>query len=140
MSRIRTYVVGRDRTCDVRLDDESVSRRHAEVVRVEKGRLYVTDRATTNGTFVLDGRRWQAIRQSFVEPADSLRFGDCEMTAERLDGLCLRDGAGSPGGHDAVDGTGAPAVAGDALDPTHGVERVPETGELVEKEPPRRRR
>ena len=89
MSRIRTYVVGRGRGCDVRLDDPSVSRRHAELVRVAGGRLYVTDCATANGTFVLAGEAWREVRQAFVDPRGRIRFGDCRMSAARLDALCV---------------------------------------------------
>ena len=134
MSRLRTYVVGRERGCDVRLDDASVSRRHAEVVRVSDGRLYVTDCATTNGTFVLDGGDWRAIRQTFLEPSARIRFGDCGMTAGRLDALCPRDDAGPSGGGDAgvvLDGLTPPEEA--TLDPSRGLVRDPETGEVLEK-------
>ena len=90
MPRIRTCIVGRERGCEVPLDDPSISRHHAEVVRLSGGRLYVTDRATTNGTFILDGDDWRPIRQAFLEPAGRIRFGDLEMSAGRLDALCAR--------------------------------------------------
>ena len=141
MSSVRTYVVGRARTCDVRLDDASVSRRHAEVVRVSGGRLFVTDCATTNGTFVLDDRAWCPIRQAHVAPADTVRFGDVEMRVDWLDALCRRNDARAGGG------AGGEAIAAgeahredDTPDPSHGLARVPETGELIEKERPRGRR
>ena len=141
MSRVRTYVVGRDRACDVRLEDPSVSRRHAEVVRASGGGLFVTDCATTNLTYVMDGRRWRAIRQELVEPAGRLRFGDCEMTVERLDALCPRGEVFPGGGGDAGSaGAGAGTRGDDTPDPTHGMERIPDTGELIEKEPPPRQR
>ena len=134
MSRLRTYVVGRERGCDVSLDDASVSRRHAEVVRVSDGRLYVTDCATTNGTFVLDGGDWRGIHQTFLEPTDRIRFGDCEMTAGRLDALCPRD-AGPPGaGGDAGDGpSGSRPLEEDAPDPSRGLKRNRWTGKVIEK-------
>ena len=94
MPPIRTCIVGRERRCDVRLDDPSISRQHAEVVRVSGGRLYVTDRATTNGTFILDGDDWRRIRQAFLEPGGRVRFGDVEMSARRLDAWCARPGGG----------------------------------------------
>ena len=133
MSRIRTYVVGRARGCDILLEDASVSRRHAEIVRLPDGHLYVTDRATTNGTFVLVGDEWRPVRQTFVKPTDSIRFGDCQMTAARLDALCPRDGADASG-----DEAGPAPAAEDALDPSRGLVRDPETGEVLEKEPPPR--
>ena len=141
MTRIRTYVVGRARGCDVRLDDSSVSRRHAELVRLPDGRLYVTDCATTNGTFVLGGGEWREVQQTFVEPIDRIRFGDCRMTAARLDALCPRDDARASGGEAAAPASaGSARKADEALDPTRGLVFDPETGEVLEKEPPRIRR
>ena len=140
MSSVRTYVVGRERTCHVRLDDPSVSRRHAEVVRVSGGRLLVTDCATTNGTSVLDDRTWRDIRQALVEATDRIRFGDCEMTVDRLDTLCRRDdGRPSVAADGEAPGAGRAPHEEDTLDPRHGLARDPETGELIEKRTPPRR-
>ena len=135
MSRVRTYVVGRDGTSDVRLDDSTVSGRHAEVVRVEGGRLYVTDCATTNGTYVLAGREWRAIRQAVVEPTDRLRFGELEMTVDRLDELCPAEAAhgAAVGAADYAAAVPPPPAPGSIQRP----EFDPETGELIEKAPRR---
>ena len=140
MSRIRTYVVGRERGCDVRLDDASVSRRHAEIVRLPDGRLHVTDRATTNGTFVRDGSAWRAIRQAFVEPAHSLRFGDCQVVASRLAASFPSDDPPPSGAAAGIGPTGSAGAADDAPDASRGLVRDPETGEILEKPPPRVRR
>ena len=88
MSRITTYLVGRDPRCDRRIDDPSVSRRHAEVVPASDGRLYITDCASSGGTFVRRGGEWTRIRQAWVGPADRVRFGGCEMGAADLTALC----------------------------------------------------
>ena len=138
MSRVRTYVVGRDGTCDVRLDHSTVSGRHAEVVRVEGGRLYVTDCATTNGTYVLAGREWRAIRQAVVEPTDRLRFGGFEMTVRRLDDLCPAEGAPRAAGGAADHAAAGPTPPPPAPGPIRRPEFDPETGELIEKTPRRR--
>ena len=100
MSRIATYLVGRDSRCDYRIDDASVSRRHAEVVPASGGRFYVTDRASTGGTFVRRDREWARIRQAWVGPTDRIRFGGHELATADL--AVLRgantdlDAAGSP--------------------------------------------
>lgn len=134
MSRIRTWIVGREPGCDVVLRDDSVSRRHAEVVRLPDGRLHVTDRATTNGTFILRGGDWEAVRQTFLEPADQVRFGDCRLTADRLGALCPRDDR-PPGG------SSPPGAEEETLDDSKELVVDPETGEVREREPgPRRRR
>ena len=123
--QFKTFVVGREQGCDIRLEDASVSRCHAEVVPLSGGRLYVTDRATINGTFVRDGDDWRAIRQAILEPTDRIRFGDCRMTAGRLNALCARDDPGPSDGHEE-----------DRLDPNKGLVRDPETGEILEQQPP----
>ena len=87
MSRITTYLLGRDPRCDYRIDDVSVSRRHAELVPVPDGRFHVTDRGSTGGTFVRHGREcreWTRIQQAWVGPADRIRFGGYEMAAAEL--------------------------------------------------------
>ena len=132
MSRIRTYIVGREPGCDVRLDDASVSRHHAEVVRLSGGRLYVTDRATTNGTFVLDGDAWRRIRQAFLKPGGRVRFGDVEMSAGRLDDSCPRADARAVDGNQDAD---AGPKKQDSPAPSKGLVRDPTTGEILEQEP-----
>ena len=142
MSRIRTWIVGRDPACDVVLDDETVSRRHAELVRLPDGRLYVTDRATMNGTFILDGRDWRPIRQTLLAPTDSIRFGlKCSLTGGRLDALCPRDDVRPGGGAGAGGASGGgsqhggapstePAEEDDRPDPSKELVVDPETGEI----------
>ena len=94
MSRVTTYLVGRDPRCHHRLRDPSVSRRHAEVVPAPDGRFYVTDCASIGGTFVR-GREWTRIRQAWVGPSDRIRFGGHEMAAADL--ATPRGGRATPG-------------------------------------------
>lgn len=56
-----THLIGRDRECFIRLlDDQDVSRRHAEL-RVEDGGLFVRDLGSRNGVTV-DGRKAEAVQ------------------------------------------------------------------------------
>lgn len=143
MSRIRTWMVGRDPACDVVLDDEGVSRRHAELVRLPDGRLYVTDRVTTNGTFISDGGDWRRIRQTLLSPTDRIRFGSqFSLTGGRLDALCPRDdarpgggaGAGGASGRGARPGGAPPPKEDGRPDPRKKLVVDPETGEVREQE------
>src|SRR5712672_3182231 len=70
-------VLGRDKGCDVVLDDASVSRRHAVLEEDGKGGLRLRDLASANGTF-LDGVRigQRGVPASF---GARLRFGDVEL-------------------------------------------------------------
>jgi adenylate cyclase len=63
-------VVGRAASCDIVLDDHSVSREHAALL-VSNGRLRVVDLNSRNGTF-LNG---EAVQQVDLVPGDNVTFG-----------------------------------------------------------------
>lgn len=66
----RAIEIGRAPTCDIPIDHESVSRRHARVLR--KGPTYwVEDLGSTNGTFVNDGR----VAAHDLAQGDQLKIG-----------------------------------------------------------------
>lgn len=67
-------VIGRLPSCDFVVGDESVSRRHAMLIR-QGDRVILTDLGSTNGTF-LNGR-WTA--QAEVQAGDRVRFGKLEL-------------------------------------------------------------
>jgi FHA domain-containing protein/uncharacterized protein DUF1707 len=64
-------VVGRSRSCHVRLAEATISRRHVELRALDDGWLAV-DLGSTNGTWLL-GRRIGRVR---VRPGDELVLGD----------------------------------------------------------------
>ena len=63
-------VVGRREFCDVQVDHESLSKRHAVLVRTD-GLLMVRDLASTNGTKV----NGQKVKWAALLPNDRLTFG-----------------------------------------------------------------
>lgn len=65
-------VLGRGEDCDVRLNDHSVSRRHARVENRGDG-YWVVDLQSTNGTFVND----VPIQATALKDGDYLRVGNC---------------------------------------------------------------
>ena len=67
--------VGRSPDCDVFLDDVTVSRRHALVVRREGG-FFIEDRGSLNGTF-LNRRRIESGR---LEDGDEVQIGKYKLT------------------------------------------------------------
>ena len=130
MSRIKTFLIGRNHDCDLTLDDPGVSRRHAEVVVIADGRYYLTDRNSTRGTFVLHKSNWRPLHQEFVNSTDRIRFGTHEIAASRLE--CLR--ILSFGEHEGANENAARSNRTlDALDPAKELQRNPETGEIIEK-------
>jgi pSer/pThr/pTyr-binding forkhead associated (FHA) protein len=69
-------VVGRGEDCDVVLDDGSVSRRHAQLSRDDRGHYRLEDLGSANGTFV-DGARVEV--PTVLADGVKLRFGDVEL-------------------------------------------------------------
>ena len=77
---IDRMVVGRSRSCEIRLKEDTVSRLHAALFWRE-GRLYLEDLGSSNGTFV-NGQRVTTMRA--VSPGDVVRFGALRGSIERL--------------------------------------------------------
>jgi pSer/pThr/pTyr-binding forkhead associated (FHA) protein/tetratricopeptide (TPR) repeat protein len=74
-------VIGRGAECDVVLDDDSVSRKHAELARDDRGLYRLRDLKSANGTF-LDGK--PVGEEPVLAPDGSkLRFGDVELLFQR---------------------------------------------------------
>jgi hypothetical protein len=71
-------VIGRSRDCDVQLQDQNVSRRHAEV-RPSGGSWIVRDLGSTNGVKV-NGRRIQGPQS--LKRGDTIELGTARVTFE----------------------------------------------------------
>lgn len=70
-----SIIIGRGEDCDIRILDNSVSRRHARVEHLQEG-FFVLDMQSTNGTFVND----EAAKDGnpiFLKDGDYLRVGNC---------------------------------------------------------------
>jgi two-component system, cell cycle response regulator len=65
-------VLGRDETCRVRLEDDSVSRRHA-CIQMDGDDFAIADLKSTNGTFVNDVR----VERQKLRDGDYLHIGNC---------------------------------------------------------------
>ena len=84
---MRHWLIGRNRAaCELVLPEgeSGVSRVHAEVCLADDGRFYLTDRASTNGTRMLEESGWEEVRQGFVHPDQRVRFGDFETSLAKL--------------------------------------------------------
>ena len=76
--------IGRSDSNEMQLADPTVSRRHAEIVILDDGGVFVTDCASTSGTFFEEAGQWQPIRQGFVDADARLKLGDTVMTVREL--------------------------------------------------------
>ena len=138
MSKIRCYTIGRDPSASVVLPHDTVSRVHAELIPASGGQVYVTDCASTGGTFIDEGGRWQKITQAFVDAGGRVRFGKLEVGVEQLLADIARLSAASgEGSAAAAAGNASPAAPEKSkpLDASQGVMRDPETGEPIALDP-----
>lgn len=81
-----TVLVGRDLTCDCRLEGRKVSRRHLRLTHRADGRVQVEDNASHNGTFV-NGVR---VAESLLSGGEILNVGEWEGRVEYAEGLPRR--------------------------------------------------
>ena len=75
-------VLGRDKDCDLRLEDRSISRRHV-VLEQREGRWHFTDQGSANGT-QLDGRR---VSEGALAHGQELKVGTVALRVELEDDL-----------------------------------------------------
>ncbi len=66
----REVTIGRSRDNDIVFPDQSVSRRHARIVKTERGYL-LTDLGSFNGTFLND----RSVKESLLNHKDRIRIG-----------------------------------------------------------------
>ena len=74
LSSDEAVVIGRSRSCDLRLPTGDASRRHAEISDTEQGFL-LRDLASTNGTFVNGSR----VSEHLLRPGDRIEIGSSEI-------------------------------------------------------------
>lgn len=68
--------VGRDDSCEIPIADKSVSTIHAEIELTKMGELFIVDRNSTNGTYILrPGQSKIRIEQSVAKINETVRFG-----------------------------------------------------------------
>lgn len=73
--------LGRGETCEIRLDDANASREHA-AIRFVRGRYYILDLRSRNGTFVNGAR----VKQAGLKDGDRVRIGDTVLVYRDADG------------------------------------------------------
>jgi hypothetical protein len=71
----KAVVIGRSRSCDLRLPENDASRRHAEIVPV-RGGFVVRDLGSTNGTFV----NGEQVQERQINAGDRIQIGSATLT------------------------------------------------------------
>ena len=83
-SRFSVYRIGRSPGVDIQINDDSVSRIHAELIVTASGSYYLTDCASRGGSYVAWNGEWRRIRQEFISPTDAILLGNYQTTAPAL--------------------------------------------------------
>lgn len=83
------WLIGRDESCEVCLDDAATSRRHARLYVDAQGRYWIQDLQSKNGTFLNDA----GITSALVGPLDRIGVGGCIMrvVAAEVPSIVLSD-------------------------------------------------
>lgn len=84
------WEIGREVASDIRIVDESVSGRHAQMV-CEDGRWKVVNLMSVNGTFV-NGRK---VLSAYLKTTDKIRLGNVELAFDAGEGGVVPRAAGS---------------------------------------------
>lgn len=131
MSNFSTYKIGRNADMDIRIDDPTVSRIHAELVATGKGEFYLTDCGSSGGTYVARNGEWIRIRQEFIAPPDAILLGRYQTTAPQLIAM-VAQGAENNKGDEHSDEERTPLPTDDL--PDGPVRRRIGTGEIIQNE------
>jgi len=80
------FTIGKSPECDIVLANTTVSRRHAELIYIDDGKLLLTDCRSRNGTWLQkEGSKSETrVSQAFISPSDILRFGKQEISVKDL--------------------------------------------------------
>ena len=83
---MQRYLIGNSKTkeADISINQESISRRHAELIHGKDNTYLLIDRNSTNGTFVLDADRWMRIRQKIVSLNTKIILGKYKTDIKSL--------------------------------------------------------
>ena len=84
MANFSVHRIGRDPSADIRIDDASVSRLHAELIETASGSYHLTDCGSLNGTYLAHGEAWKPVRQAYIKPEDVVRLGSHQIEAGQL--------------------------------------------------------
>lgn len=72
-------VIGRAKSCDIRIDDPAVSRNHATLTRDAQGQWTIYDLDSSNGISI-NQRKLKRGKKCRIRPGDIISLGSCELT------------------------------------------------------------
>ena len=129
--------LGQDESCDLVLDDPTVSAFHARIELLEDGLVFVHDKGTAGGTFLNRNDTRIRVRSISLCIADRLCFGKVEVPLEQLTAVFGESNARLGEKHfslrDQKNTSGAFARPSDHEPSLQKPRRNPATGKIEEK-------
>jgi hypothetical protein len=78
MWTVKRYRIGRAETNDIVLEERSVSREHAELVKLNRRTFLLRDLGSTYGTSARQGQDWHLVTAENVDYITPIRIGEIE--------------------------------------------------------------
>lgn len=77
MIPVACWILGTSDSCEIRVDDEYVSGRHARIFRDRSGQVWLEDLGSTNGTYLQrgGGPRVKVHGPTLIKPGDTVWLG-----------------------------------------------------------------
>lgn len=76
--------LGQDKSCDIVLDDDSVSGIHARLELADDGLISVTDADSANGVYLQRNNRWIRVKRVTLCSGDKICFGQVQVPLGQL--------------------------------------------------------
>jgi pSer/pThr/pTyr-binding forkhead associated (FHA) protein len=70
-----TIIIGRDKSCNIVINDPLVSRRHAKITLVDGQKFYIEDLNSTNGTYINNNPVMKGTKK-LLKQDDEIRIGN----------------------------------------------------------------
>lgn len=80
----QTFSIGRSPECDLVLADQSVSRKHAELMVLDDGQLFLVDCQSTHGTRLSLHGQTRPVQQDIVPLDAVVQFGDVSISMREI--------------------------------------------------------
>lgn len=80
----RTYSIGRQKNCDLRIEHDSISRKHLEITVTADNKVFAVDCATTSGTFIYQKQQWRTFTQGYLKHEDKIAMGKKKITVQQI--------------------------------------------------------
>lgn len=80
----KSKIIGQDKSCDIVLDDDSVSGHHARLELADDGLVSVTDTDSDNGVYLYRNERWIKVKRAILCSGDKICFGQMQVPLGQL--------------------------------------------------------